>query len=253
MIDYLIIGNNIYSNISNSDWVSFLGGYVGTIIGCIVSLIGILWTIDFTREQNRADRELQIRPVLDTRCTFALPNSYDNNWLGYVTVMKKTDGENFSENTKAAGTGILYLKNVGNGSAININAQASVIGKESEYSAFFSTKNDKVTTNSISPNETAALSLDVYSSQSAPSEADITWDPIHNRPIYDQLKYKIPGSYEVKVIISYNDLLMNEFSEEFVFTTSFYMYAEKGQPAKYHCDVNLKKKSTPVIVKKKTR
>ena len=44
---------------------------------------------------------------------------------------------------------------------------------------------------------------------------------------------------------------MNEFSEEFVFTTSFYMYAEKGQPAKYHCDVNLKKKSTPVIVKKK--
>ena len=67
IIDWLIIGNSFPSNISNSDWVGFFGGYIGSIMGCFISLIGIIWTISFTREQNRADRELQIRPLFDIR------------------------------------------------------------------------------------------------------------------------------------------------------------------------------------------
>ena len=66
-IDWIIIGNKFPSNIINSDWVSFLGGYIGAILGALFSLIGIAWTIKFTREQNRSDRELQIRPYFDIR------------------------------------------------------------------------------------------------------------------------------------------------------------------------------------------
>lgn len=63
VIDWLIIGNLFPSNISNTDWV----GYIGALIGSVVSFLGILWTINFTREQNQTDRELQIRPYLDIR------------------------------------------------------------------------------------------------------------------------------------------------------------------------------------------
>ena len=66
-IDWLIIGNSFPSNISNSDWVGFLGGYIGAIIGAVVSLVGIVITIRYTNEQNREDRELQVRPYCTIR------------------------------------------------------------------------------------------------------------------------------------------------------------------------------------------
>lgn len=45
LMDWFVVGNNVPSNISNSDWVGFLGAYIGAIIGAIVSLIGIIVTI----------------------------------------------------------------------------------------------------------------------------------------------------------------------------------------------------------------
>lgn len=38
MVDKFIIGNNIQSNITNSDWVSFLGSYIGAILGGVFTL-----------------------------------------------------------------------------------------------------------------------------------------------------------------------------------------------------------------------
>ena len=59
-IDHLIIGNGIYSNISNSDWVSFLGSYIGSLIGAGVSVVGIFMTIKFSEKQSKNDREFMI-------------------------------------------------------------------------------------------------------------------------------------------------------------------------------------------------
>lgn len=56
-IDWLIIGNSVPSNISNSAWVGFLGSYLGAIIGGAVSLTGIILTIRFTRLQLNAEKE----------------------------------------------------------------------------------------------------------------------------------------------------------------------------------------------------
>lgn len=61
-MDWLIIGNNFPTNIDNADWVGFFGGYIGAIVGAIVSLVGIVITIRHTSQENRRDRELQIRP-----------------------------------------------------------------------------------------------------------------------------------------------------------------------------------------------
>ena len=60
-IDWLIIGSKFPSNIENSDWVGFFGGYIGALIGAIVSLAGIIITIRYTNEQNKKDRELQVK------------------------------------------------------------------------------------------------------------------------------------------------------------------------------------------------
>ena len=63
-IDWIIIGNSFPSNIDNSDWVGFFGGYIGAVLGGCISLIGIYWTIKFTREENRADREIHLTFML---------------------------------------------------------------------------------------------------------------------------------------------------------------------------------------------
>lgn len=56
-LDWLIIGNDIPSNISNSDWIGFLSGYIGAIIGGVVSLIGVSMSIKFTKQQLMLSKE----------------------------------------------------------------------------------------------------------------------------------------------------------------------------------------------------
>lgn len=67
VMDWIIIGSNFPSNINNSDWVGFLGSYIGAVLGVLVSLVGIIITIKYTNEQNKLDRELQIRPYCSIR------------------------------------------------------------------------------------------------------------------------------------------------------------------------------------------
>ena len=45
IMDKYIIGNNVPSNIDNSDWVSFLGSYIGAVLGGIFTFIGIKITL----------------------------------------------------------------------------------------------------------------------------------------------------------------------------------------------------------------
>lgn len=59
LLDVFVFGNNLPSNLSNGEWASFLGSYVGAVIGGIVSLIGIALTIQFTREENESAKREQ--------------------------------------------------------------------------------------------------------------------------------------------------------------------------------------------------
>lgn len=66
-MDYLIIGNGFYSNISNSDWVQFLGSYVGSLIGAFSGIVGIIMTIKFSEKQSKEDREHMLKINRDER------------------------------------------------------------------------------------------------------------------------------------------------------------------------------------------
>lgn len=61
-LDIFIFGNTIPSNISNETWAGFFGSYVGAIIGAVVTLVGIVITINFTKNENeKIRRDSQIR------------------------------------------------------------------------------------------------------------------------------------------------------------------------------------------------
>lgn len=72
VIDWLIGANDIHSNISNSAWVSFLGGYSGSIVAALVSVLGIVVTIrltkaqlEMTKFQFEEQKRLNNIPILD--------------------------------------------------------------------------------------------------------------------------------------------------------------------------------------------
>lgn len=64
-IDHLIIGNEIPSNIPNSEWTSFLGSYIGSIIGGAITVAGVWFTIQYYKEQEMRSNASEVKPVLN--------------------------------------------------------------------------------------------------------------------------------------------------------------------------------------------
>ena len=76
-MDIFILGNDIPSNISNSDWASFIGSYIGGIATIIAVVITIWHTTKENNErmiqaglENRENRRKSIKPFLETRCSY---------------------------------------------------------------------------------------------------------------------------------------------------------------------------------------
>lgn len=67
LIDKVIIKNKVFSYISNEAWVSFLGSYIGAIISGVVSLGGILYTINYYKSQYKKEELNANFPVLQCR------------------------------------------------------------------------------------------------------------------------------------------------------------------------------------------
>lgn len=244
VIDWFIIGNRFPSNISNADWVGFLGGYIGAIMGGVISLFGILWTINFTREQNRADRELQIRPCLDIRYIPSVNKiSKETSWLGYVMVNEYNENK---ADIHEVERGLLYLKNIGNGPATNIDVSVFVENIKVKYTAKFTNKNTRVTSNSIRQGEEAAISFIITNNSIAPSKDDFTWIE-YGFGIYNEKKFPMPSAYNIIILLRYKDLLGNIFTQELKFNAIYSMSYDKENGGKYSCDLELKEKGVPQI------
>lgn len=230
-IDWLIIGNSFPSNISNSDWVSFFGGYIGSILGCVISLVGILWTINFTREQNRADRELQIRPFLDIRYIPSI-NTLNKgvSWLGYVSIEEHHNNDTDSQDVER---GLLYLKNIGNGPATNIQITVAIENIKVKHNAYFSNQNFNVTSNSVKQGEESAVSIWISNNCIPPSKDDFTWEE-NGFGYFNPVQFPMPSNYNVTLGLHYNDLLGNHFSQELKFNTHYNMGYDKENGGKYH-------------------
>ena len=240
-LDKYILGNSFPSNVTNSDWVGFFGGYSGAILGGFISLIGIVFTIRFTREQNRADRELQIKPYLDIRFRWTEKSLRTNDWLGYVNISIE-DSDNSSDEMHNTGSGLLYLRNVGSGPATDVACQLQVFNLTCKHHEQYYTQNTKVTTSSIRPNEEASISVDVFNSRVAPPKEEITWETTASNtpiPFWDRVKYHDPAAFSIALFITYRDLLSNQFKQQIDLKASYYSSADPDKGAKYQCELSL--------------
>lgn len=239
-IDWLIIGNNLPSNISNSDWVGFLGGYIGGIIGAIVSLIGIVITIRYTSKENKTDRELQVRPYCSIRSVCDNKIVGTNKRLGgYILTCEpmENDGPEYTE--------ILYVKNVGLGPAIDIEV-------------FFDYTDDgREHVPTIIKNSKEAINNFVYVLQSGeegayPIRICFNFDPIKEEDIiesdfgktfkdYVHNKYK---NFDVIITIKYCDIYQNIFSQEVIYSSNFSIINDDGV-YRHSCGLTLKDITPP--------
>lgn len=70
LIDIVIFGNSVESNINNSDWASFLGSYLGSFLGGIITIFAVLYTTHIEKKERELEK-------IETRF-FNLLNHYDN-------------------------------------------------------------------------------------------------------------------------------------------------------------------------------
>lgn len=246
--DWLIIGNSIPSNVSNSDWIGFFGSYYGGLFGGIFSLIGIVFTIRFTQEQNKKDREIQARPFFDIIPKYENKPVYTKKWLGYVDVSISRGDENQSYPT---GSLLLNFKNIGNGSATNIDFEVITDQIVDDHRAFFSNRNTKVTTNSLRIGEDADLSIDIQTNYLMPDLGCRTVvDPDGNEHKFANIDIKtFPRSAGFAVILKYDDILGNHFQQKICLEASFGMEEDRT----FSCDILVSHIGAPSLISKREK
>lgn len=122
-MDKFIVGSDVSSNITNSEWVSFLGSYVGSLFGGVTSIVGIIMTIEYTKKETSDEREIAEKRLKEDRRLSKAPfiiaslnNDFDAPLKNRTTISIK----NYSpEEVGSRGIGKISLTNIGNGVMLN--------------------------------------------------------------------------------------------------------------------------------------
>lgn len=249
IMDWLIIANDIPSNISNPDWVDFLGGYIGAIIGAIVSLIGIIITIRYTNGQNKRDRELQVRPYCSIR--YVLDNKVvgTKRFLGTLPI-----GCEPQSNNGPRYDSIIYIKNIGLGPAIEFGFDVDEINDGREHYPIFMQSTPDImnnTVNLLQPGEEAALPILIY----------FNFDPVKDEDIEkheerELLQYEVKSSimnkyknFDIVITVKYCDMFQNMFIQKIILSSNMYMERTSEGKTSHLCELNLKEITLPVKAK----
>lgn len=244
-IDWLMIGNNIPSNIGNSDWVVFLSGYIGALIGAIVSLVGIIITIRYTNEQNKKDRELQIRPYCSIRYV------HDNELLGTSNILNELPICYAPKpNERPDHISILYLKNVGLGPAVEFDFDVDEINDGRKHYPILMQKNADTSNHSVNllqPGEEAAFPIYIWFNFDEITEDDFLNDPSGLTKYFlkteVQQKYK---NFDIIIHVKYHDMFMNTYHQKITLSSNMYIRrTTDSKQAEHLCDINLKEITIP--------
>jgi len=248
IIDWLIIGNNIHSNIANSDWVGFFGGYIGALIGATVSLIGIVITIRYTNEQ---DRELQIRPYCSIRYV------HDDKLIGTNKIIAELPiGCEPKENNGPKYMSILYIKNIGLGPAVEFELDMDEIDDGREHYLILMQSNANFSNrfvNLLQPGEEAAFPIHIYFNFDAIREEDfIDLGGLgSSRYIIKQKVMQKYKNFHMVIHVRYYDMYQNQYYQKITLSSNMYVGGKIDEKQADHlCDINLKEITAPVKTKK---
>ena len=243
ILDWVIIGNDFPSNITNSDWVGFFGGYIGALMGAIVSLIGIIITIRYTNEQNKKDRELQIRPYCIVR------HVNDNKLVGTQKILAECQiGCEPQNNNGPEHISIIYIKNIGLGPAIDFSIYIDKIDdgrKHFPILTSWSVQAANSTVNHLQPGEEAAFPIHIH----------FNFDPITADDVEEieglgktvkistMQKYK---NFDLKIKITYHDMYNNEYSQKIILASNMSVSGDSTGVFRHTCSIHLKEASMPI-------
>lgn len=254
VIDWLIIGNNIPSNIANSEWVSFFGGYIGAFVGAVVSLIGIIITIRYTNEQNKQDRELQIRPYCSIRYV------HDKKLVGTNKIIAELPiGCEPQKNNGPKYVSILYIKNIGLGPAMEFEFDVDKIDDGREHYPIIMQRNADTSNRSVNllqPGEEAAFPIHIY----------FNFDTIRDEDFIDLggsslLRYHVKEevmqkykNFHIVIHVKYYDMYQNQYYQKITLSSNMHVGGKIDEKQANHlCDINLKEITTPVKTKESYR
>lgn len=250
-IDWIIVGNSFPSNISNSDWVGFLGGYIGAIIGAVVSLVGIVMTIRYTNEQNREDRELQVRPYCAVRYVPTPKVITTKKELGCFML-----GCEPQNNKGPRYQSVIYIKNIGLGPAIEFEFDVDDIDDGREHYTILPQQTPETANNVVNllqPGEEAVIPVSIWFNFDPITEKDvenIDDDPLEKYRIKHSIlsKYK---NFDIDIAVKYCDMYQNEYSQKIKLSSNMYASITLEGKAKHLCDIYLKETTAPVKVGKR--
>lgn len=246
-LDWLIIGNKFPSNIENSDWVGFFGGYIGSIIGAVVSLFGIIITIRYTNEQNKKDRELQVRPYCAIRYV------HDNKLRGTNKIIAELPiGCEPEENNGAEYTSIIYIKNIGLGPALEFDFDIDDIDDGREHYPILIRRNADTSNravNLLQPGEEAAFPIHVFFNFDKITEDDFI-DTGEPEPFRYAVKLEVMQKYknfDIVIHVKYHDMYMNTYYQKITLSSNMHVSGKIGEKQADHlCDINLKEITIPI-------
>ena len=211
-IDHLIIGNDIYSNISNSDWVSFLGSYIGSLIGAGVSIVGIFMTIKFSEKQSKNDREFMIEMNREERRLSIAPLILCRT--GGKDDKNEIDG-GFSfdldgEDSNTPFNVVILITNVGIGDAVDFELNFVSYGDKNFGCGLH--------TEFFEKNSTMRVSIDLSINLiELPDDIDNIFgntSDSFSQVDYTVLKKYQYGDHKIKMEIKYKDLTGNTYRQE---------------------------------------
>ena len=108
--------------------------------------------------------------------------------------------------------------------------------------AYYNNQNALVAGYSVSPNERAAITIDLYCNKPSPSKREVEKK---NKTI-DELKAGYPENFQFAVMMKYGDLLGNTFIQRLLFSVSYGLKPTNNDSYKVECDINLLEIGVPV-------
>lgn len=144
-IDRVIIASSIQSNITNEQWVGFLGNYTGAILGGIITMYALIETLLYNNNMNNITKSEDLDNRKDNGARLQVvdsmtpPSKNDNSEVVEVDIIGRlSDGKSTVYNEYS----YIYLSisNIGKYNAENLNITISDHDKEYE----FKTKNFSV-------------------------------------------------------------------------------------------------------------
>lgn len=245
LVDWVIVGNDLPSNISNPDWVNFLGGYIGALIGAAVSLGGIVITIRYTNEQNTKERELQVRPYCAIRYVATSKAVTTRKELGCLML-----GCEPQANNGPAYRSVIYIKNIGLGPAIEFEFDVDDIDDGRKHYPILEQRTPETANNAVNllqPGDEAIIPINIWFNFDHITDEDLenVDDPLFGEPC---VKHNVMNKYknfDISITVKYCDMYQNEYAQKITLSSNMQVTKPSGGKWRHTCDIYLKETTTP--------